>query len=61
MLVFTSSLLQFTFSCHGVDVGIGMDVVTLSNIVVNVFVRWHNKYGRLTVFELFVFLISAIS
>ena len=37
---------------HAVDVGLWMGVVILSSSVLGAFVRWHNKYDRLTVSEL---------
>ena len=59
--LFTSSFVTIFILRHAVDVGLWMGVVILSSSVFGALVRWHNKYDRLTVSELFVYLLIAIS
>ena len=59
--LFTSSFVTISILRHVVDVGLWMGVVILSSSVLGAFVRWYNKYDRLTVSELFVYLLIEIS
>lgn len=57
LLIFT----MFSFLRLRVEVGLGVYILILSSSGVEAAPRWHNTHGRLTVSELYLYLLLAIS